>query len=174
MKKHAIPKENRDLRRYAAKSIIMPPVLYLAYIAFFDYAFLYYMGRRPSSLGKLPWWIHLLFTLAVLVSGWLIFRMGKWALDYSFSGKIKEYEVLRNYGRGLSRTATTVTDFHTYIKITVVNDKGQRKKLTVPLFEDGYDGYYKEGGALVKYRGLNYPLCLESEAEGTHICAASR
>lgn len=171
MKKYTIPEQNRDLRKAALKNRLAPPLLYLAYVAFLGYAFWFYISRRPEDLGRLSWWVYLLFSIAVLVSGWLIFRMGKWVLDRDFSGEIKGYELVRSYGRGLSRTASTVTDFHTYIKITAVDDNGKKHKITVPLFEDGYDGYYKTGGRLIKYKGLNYPLCLESEQEGIHLCA---
>ena len=171
MKKYTIPKQNGDLRKSALKSRLAPPLLYLAYVAFFCYAFWFYISRRPEDLGKLSWWVYPIFAIAVPVSGWIVLRMGKWLFDRDFCGEIKDYELVRNYGRGLSRTASTVTDFHTYIKITAVDDNGKKRKITVQLFEDGYDGYYKTGGRLIKYKGLNYPLCLESERDGVHLCA---
>ena len=171
MRRNAIPKQNRDVRRYAFANIVKFPLFYLAYIAFFAYAFFFYLERRPVSLGSFPWWVYLIFALVVLVSGWIVCRMGKWLFDVDLCGRIESYKFVRNYGRGLSRGAKTVTDFHTYIKITVITDKGKKKRVTFPLFEDGYDGYYKNGSLLIKYKGLNYPICPDSEVEGAHICA---
>ena len=170
MKKIAIPKQNRDLRKYALRRSIMPPALYVAYITFFAYAFYFYLVRRPKNLGIIPWWVHLIYALAIVVSGFVVFRLGRCLTDKNMTGRIEDYKVTRNYGRGLSRKAGTVMDFHTYIKITVINENGKKRRVTAQLFEDGYDGYYKSNGFLVKYKGLNYPICRESEEEGIHIC----
>lgn len=170
MRKLALPSENHDLRKYSLWRVIKPPLWYFIYIAFLALSFYFYLERRPENLGGLAWWIHLLFAFVIIVSGWFIFRMTEWCLDKAISGKIESHEVVRSYGRGLSRGAKTVVDFHTYLKITVITDSGKRKKVSVPLFDDGYDGYYKTGSLLLKYKGLNYPICPDSEAEGSHLC----
>lgn len=170
MKKLTVPSENRDLRKYSLRSIIKPPLWYFVFVALLAFSFYFYLERRPEGLGGLAWWVHLIFTLVVLLSGWFIFRMTAWCLDKPLSGRIEGQEVSRSYGRGLSRGARTVVDFHTNLKITVVTDSGKRKKITVPLFDDGYDGYFKNGSQILKYKGLNYPICPESEATGSHLC----
>ena len=97
--------------------------------------------------------------------------MNRFVSDISFTGKIVSMSFTRNFDRGLSRNASTKIDEHTYLKMTCVDDSGKRRKIKVMLFADGYDGYFGEGKTIVKYKGLNYPICPESEAEGTHLCA---
>ena len=77
--------------------------------------------------------------------------------------------MVRSYGRALSRQAKLTVGFYNYVKVDLACEGGP-KSVNIQIFEDGYDGYYREGGTLVKFRGLNYPLCLESEAEGAHVC----
>ena len=170
MKRYRIPNENHDLRKYALWKNSKYLLFFVIYVAFFCYAFIAYAGRRPEDADPLAWWIYLLFLGVVLLSGWIICCMGRFLFDRSFTGKIQGTRFVRNYGRGLSRRATMSVDFHTYLKITAVTDSGRRKRVSVPLFDDGYDGYYREDCTIVKFRGLTYPLCLESEAEGAHIC----
>ena len=165
MKRYRIPNENHDLRKYALWKNSKYLLFFVIYVAFFCYAFIAYAGRRPEDADPLAWWIYLLFLGVVLLSGWIICCMGRFLFDRSFTGKIQGTRFVRNYGRGLSRRATMSVDFHTYLKITAVTDLGRRKRVSVPLFDDGYDGYYREDCTIVKFRGLTYPLCLESEAE---------
>ena len=47
---------------------------------------------------------------------------------------------------------------------------GKRRKIRFQLFDDGYDLYYREGDRIVYFRGTRYPLCIEAEERGEHIC----
>lgn len=167
MKAYKIPEENKDLRKYALWKNLKYLIFYILYIAFFSLAFLYYVKGNHLPLDL---WVYPVFFLAVIVSGWLVCFMTRFCSDRSFTGRIKEMKYSRNYGRGLSRSASFSVDYHTYLKLTAVRRDGKRRRVKIHLFEDGYDGYYRDGGTLVKFRGLSYPLCLESEAEGTHLC----
>jgi len=171
MKKYRIPTKNKDLKQYAVWKNLKCLIFFVIYEAFFCLAFVVYYNRRHEDADPLKWWVYPIFTAVILVSGWIICCMSRFVFDRNLSGRIEDIKYTRDYGRGLSRKATFLMDFHTYIKITVVTDKGKRRRVKVPLFEDGYDGYYEMGGTLIKFRGLNYPLCLESEAKGTHMCA---
>ncbi|MBQ8409546.1 MAG: hypothetical protein IJY39_11865 [Clostridia bacterium] len=165
-----IPKENKDLRKYALWTTLKRPLFYALYIAFFGYAFWFYLEKRHEDAEPLTWWVYWLFAAVVVVSGWLLCNMSRFFLDRPVCGIIGDSRFVRNYGRGLSRRATLSVDFHTYVKLTVITEKGKKRRVTVPLFDDGYDGYYRAGGTLVKLRGLTYPLCVESEKDGVHLC----
>ena len=88
----------------------------------------------------------------------------------SFSGTVTDMSFERNFGRGLNRSAGVSIDDHTYVRLKIKLPNGRKRSLRVMLFDDGYDGYYAEGRTVVKYRGLNYPICLESEKNGSHLC----
>ena len=145
--------------------------MYACYLALFLSAFAFYLNRRYEDAEPLAWWAMPLFTVIVAISGWFVCCMNRFVGDRSFSGRILSISLTRSYDRGLTRSAGLSIDEHTYICIKAVRENGRKRNARVPLFDDGYDGYYREGGTLVKFRGLTYPLCLESEAEGIHLCA---
>lgn len=170
MKAYKIPRKNDDLRKYALWKNLKYLVAYLLYVGFFTSAFLFFLNGRHEDAEPLSSWTYPLFAVIVLISGWVICCMYRFVGDRSVLGRIKSIKIVRNYDRGLSRTAKLSLDEHTYIRITTVEQNGKRHHVTVPLFDDGYDGYYPEGGSLIKFRGLTYPLCRESEEKGTHLC----
>lgn len=171
MKKYKIPKENSDLRKYATWKNLKYILGYVAYLAVMAAAFVFFLNGRHENAPPLDWWVHPAFTVAVIGSGWFIFCMTRFFFDRSFSGKILSIGYNRDFGRGIDRQASFSVDDHTYLVIWVIDEKGKKRKTKVTLFDDGFNGYYKEGMALLKFRGLNYPLSLESEEEGMHICA---
>lgn len=171
MHKYKIPKANADLRRYALWKNLKYLLGYIAYIALMASAFLFFLNGRHENLEPLRWWVYPVFCVAVLISGWFIFCMNRFVGDRSFTGRIVSMTFKRDFDRGLNRQAGLSVDDHTYVKITVTDAKGRRRRTKVMLFDDGYDGYFREGRTLVKYRGLNYPLCLQSEEEGVHLCS---
>ena len=171
MHKCKIPKANRDLRRYALWKNLKYILGYTAYIAFMAAAFWFFLEGRHENLGPLRWWVYPVFVGAVLVSGWFIFCMSRFVSDRSFKGRIVSMTFKRDFDRGLNRQAGFSVDDHTYVKFTVVDEKGRRHRTKVMLFDDGYDGYFREGRTLIKYRGLNYPLCPQAEEEGVHLCS---
>lgn len=171
MKKYKIPDENKDLRRYAVWRNLKYLLGFVLYIAVMAAAFIFFLNGRNEDLEPLRWWVYVLYPVAVLASGWFIFRMTRFCSDKSFSGEIVDLSYSRDFGRGINREARFSLDYHTYRTISVIDSKGKKRRVKVTLFDDGYDGYFEEGRTLVKYRGLNYPLCTESEEEGNHICA---
>lgn len=169
MKKYKIPEKNRDLLRYVRNRRIKSLVGYAIYIAVFVAAYIFYINdERYMGISPL---MTLIFALIVLISGFFIFRIGKLLCDRSFTGQIRTISFSRDYGRGMNRRASLSIDYHTYIIITTKNSKGRKKRILIPLFDDGYDGYYSEGDTVVYFGGSNYPLSLESERKGEHICA---
>ena len=171
MKKSRIPEENFDLCKFARWNNVKYLIFYIAYVAFFAFAFVFYVMGRHEDLDPLGIWVYPVYTLVVLVSGWFVCLMNRFISDRSFTGKIVSMSYTRDFDRGLSRNASTKIDEHTYLKMICVDGSGKRRRLKVMLFADGYDGYFGEGKTVVKYRGLNYPICIESEAEGVHLCA---
>ncbi len=171
MKKNRIPEENFDLCKYAKWNNVKYPLFYIAYVVFFAVAFIFYVSGRHESFEPLKIWVYPLYALVILVSGWFVCMMNRFVSDVSFTGKVVSMSFTRNFDRGLSRNASTKIDEHTYLKMTCVDDSGKRRKIKVMLFADGYDGYYGEGKTIVKFKGLNYPICSESESEGAHLCA---
>ena len=171
MAKYKIPEFNDDLKRFARWKNLKYLLGYVAYCAFLSVAFWFFVTGRYEDAPPLMWWVYPLYALLVLVSGWFIFCMNRFVFDKSCSGSVRSISVTRSFDRGLSRGAGFRLDFHTYIKILIVDENGKKKKVKAQLFEDGYDGYFEEGDTVVKFRGLNYPLCLESEGEGAHLCS---
>lgn len=170
MRSYKIPLKNRDLCKYALLKNTKRPVFFAIYIAFFAAAFMFFLNRRHEDAEALSFWVYPFFCAAVLISGWFICGMNGFVADRSFCGVIKSNAFMRNYGVDLTRNGKSSVDEHTYMKITVLDCNGKKRKIKVLLFDDGYDGYYREGGTLIKFRGLNYPLCLESEKDGIHLC----
>ncbi len=171
MKKHTIPKENSDLRRYATWRNLWRLLGYIAYIAVLAVAFAFFLLGRHEDAEPLRWWIYPLYGAVVLVSGWFVFNMTRFCRDRTVSGVVSDMSYQRSFDRGLNRKAGLSIDDHTYVRMKIVTPSGRKRKIRVMLFDDGYDGYYAEGRTVVKYRGLNYPVCLESEEKGAHICA---
>jgi hypothetical protein len=171
MKNYQIPKKNDDLKRYAAWKNTKYMLFYLLYLAFFILAFGFYMSGRHETEGELPWWVYPVYVALVAVSGWVICCMNRFVCDQSFFGEIVSIGVKRDYDRGLSRTAGFSLEEHTYLSIVAVNGKGRKRRTRCRLFDDGYDCYYNVGDKIVKFRGLNYPLSLDSERKGAHLCA---
>lgn len=171
MTKYKIPESNADLKKYARWRNLKYLLGYLGYCALLSAAFCFFLVRRHEDAEPLRWWIYPLFAIAVLFSGWILCCMGRFVSDRSRSGVVRSMLISRNYDRGLSRSAGFHLEYHTYVKIYLQTESGKTKKVRVQLFEDGYDGYFKEGSTVVKFRGLNYPLCLESEKEGAHLCS---
>ena len=170
MKKYTIPKENADLRKYAFWHNWWRPIAFVAYIAVLFAAFAFFVLGRHEDIEPLKWWVYPAFTAAVLVSGWFIFNVKRFFFDRNVSGVISEMSFERNFGRGLNRSAGVTIDDHTYVRMTVKTDTGKRKRIRATLFDDGYDGYYAEGREIIKFRGFNYPVCIESEKNGSHLC----
>ena len=127
-------------------------------------------GRHENAEPLSPW-VYPIYAVVVLGSGWFIFNLSKTVTDKSFTGVIKDLSYTRSFDRGLNRKAGASLDDHTYVRIKVSTPSGKRRRVKVRLFDDGYDGYYAEGRTIIKYKGLNYPLCLESERDGAHLCA---
>jgi hypothetical protein len=169
MKKHKIPKQNKDLKRYAFLKQAKRAIGFCVYCAIFALAYLFYLqGELREPLHPL---LLAIFVAAVLISGAFIFRMGSFLSERSVSGSIHSIKLTRNYGRGMTRSAGFSLDFHTFFKITVVGGIGKKHRVKVQLFDDGFDGYYAEGEKIAAFRGLNYPLSIDAELRGEHICA---
>ena len=168
MKEYRIPKENSDLRRYAVLKQVKRAVGFLAYCATFALAYHFYL--QGALREPLPPLFLAIFIAAVVISGVMIFRFDRLFTDKSVSGKIVSIEVTRSYGRGMNRRAGFSLDFHTYNNITLTDGGGRRHRIKVQLFDDGFDGYYREGETIAAFRGLNYPLSLDAEGRGEHIC----
>ena len=168
MKTYKIPEKNLDLRRYAFLKNLKRVVSCLAYCAIFALSYMFYIhnGRNEA----LPTVYLAIFIFAVLFSSFFIFKMNRFLFERSFDGKIESISFSRNYDRGMTRNAKRSLDFHTYIKLTVKDRRGSKRKIKVQLFEDGFDGYYREGENLVFFRGLNFPISLEAESRAEHIC----
>ncbi|MBE6684681.1 MAG: hypothetical protein E7592_03405 [Ruminococcaceae bacterium] len=170
MKKYKIPKENADLRFYAVARNFKRIFFYVLILVVMNLAMLSYLDKRVAGLPPIKWWGYFVFEMIVVVVGWIVCNMSLFVTDRYAVGRIKSMRTVRSYGRFLSRNAKIDVGPYSYLKVALACKRG-RRTVRIQLFEDGYDGYYREGGTLVKFRGLNYPLCLESEADGVHICS---
>ncbi len=169
MNLNKIPRRNKDLKTYAFFANFKRIVLYLLYIAFWAVGYLVYLERPLSKPFGL--WPMLIFMTAVLVSGFVIFKVNKFLFDTSIRGRIDSFKITRNYDRGMNRQGKTSLDQHTYINLYVSSGRVIKRKIKLQLFDDGYDLYYREGDSIIAFRGLNYPLCVEAEERGERICA---
>ena len=166
--KASIPKENRDLRRAAFMRNFKRITYFLLYVGLWVAGYLFY---RSNPLTKpLEWWAMLIFCAMIAVSGFFIFDIGKFLSEKSFVGIVKSMSVSRNYGRGVTRDGRFKIDYHTYRVLKITDSKGKKRKLKFQLFDDGYDLYYREGDTVVYFRGMQYPMSLEAEERGEHIC----
>ena len=170
MRGYRIPTENGDLKKYAVERNAKRLLGFLAYVAFFVLAFLFFINGRHETEETLALWVYPVFYGAVVLSGWILFYMTRFVFDRSFTGRIESMELTRNYDRGLNRSAGVSLDEHTYIKIRAKDAEGRTRRVRCRLFDDGYDRYYSEGDEIVHFRGLNYPLSLPSEEKGMHLC----
>ena len=169
MRKYNIPKKNTDLRRYAFRRYFARSFGFVVYVAVWAIGYAVYLGG-PLAKPLEPLAMAV-FCLAVVTSGWMIFRMGDVVFKRTVCGRLISQKITRSYDRGMNRRAGASTGYNTYVNFCLL-DKGEKKRrVKLQLFEDGYGLYYKEGDMIVSLRGLNYPLCIESEKNGEHICA---
>ncbi|MBQ8407741.1 MAG: hypothetical protein IJY39_02620 [Clostridia bacterium] len=165
-----LPMLNHSLRKYARVKMLKCVLFYAAYIAFLFAAFLSFINNRHEDAEPLQQWVYYIFGVFVLISGWWLFTMDRFVFERTVSGKIVKYNIKRNYGRSITRNAYFVIKEFTYIYLTLESNTGKRNRIKVQLFDDGYDGYYKEGDTIVRYRGLNYPISINSELNHLHLC----
>lgn len=163
-----IPKENRDVRRAAFMRNFKRITLFLLYAALWALGYLFYLSNPLHK--PFEWWAMLIFCVIVVLSGSFIFNIGKFLTEKSFVGIIKSMSVSRTYGRGVTRDGRFKIDYHTYRVLKITDSKGKKRKLKFQLFDDGYDLYYREGDTVTYFRGTTYPLSLEAEERGEHIC----
>ena len=163
-----IPEENQDVRRAAFMRNFKRITYFLIYVALWAAGYLFY---RSNPLTKpLEWWAMLIFCTFVVVSGFCIFNVGKFLSERSVVGIIKSMSMSRGHGRGVTRDGRFKIDYHTYRILKIIDSRGKKRKLRFQLFDDGYDLYYREGDTVVCFRGMSYPLSIESEERGEHIC----
>ena len=163
-----IPKECRDVRRAAFMRNFKRITLFLLYAALWALGYLFYLSNPIHK--PFTWWAMLIFCVIVVLSGSFIFNIGKFLTEKSFVGIIKSMSVSRTYGRGVTRDGRFKIDYHTYRVLKITDSKGKKRKLKFQLFDDGYDLYYREGDTVTYFRGTTYPLSLEAEERGEHIC----
>ena len=163
-----IPKECQDVRRTAFMRNFKRIALFLLYVALWTLGYLFYLSNPNNK--PFSWWAMLIFCALIAVSGFFIFNMGKFLTEKSFVGIIKSMSVSRTYGRGVTRDGRFKIDYHTYRVLKIIDSNGKKRKLKFQLFDDGYDLYYREGDTVVYFRGTIYPLSLEAEERGEHIC----
>lgn len=168
MKKYRIPKENRDLETYAFFNRACKLLACALYIALWFIGYAVYLQKPLSK--PLEWWAMLIFASVVVVSGWFIFKVGKIITGRSYIGRICDERIKRTYGRGITRDGKQAFDYHTYVKYRLDGGKKRKKSIMLKLFDDGYDMYYRRGDTVIVFGGLNYPICVESERRGEHIC----
>ena len=170
MTNNTVPKLNDKLTKYAKTKMFKCVAYYGAYIVFLSAAFGSFVNNRHEDAEPLPIWSAYVFATFVLISGWWLFNMNRVIFERTISGRITQYTIKRNYGRSISRNASFIIKEFTYIYLTITTDSGKRRHIKVQLFDDGYDGYYKEGDTIVRYRGLNYPISIQSELDHAHLC----
>ena len=141
---------------------------FLLYVCMWALGYLFYLSNPYNK--PLSWWMMLIFCTLIAVSGFFIFNVGKFLTERSFVGIIKSMSVSRTYGRGVTREGRFKIDYHTYRVLKITDSMGRKRKLRFQLFDDGYDLYYREGDTVAYFRGTGYPLSLESEGRGEHIC----
>ncbi len=168
MNKCRIPKEDRLIKRYAFMTNFWRIFFYIAYIALWAIGYDFYLMYPINK--PFVWWVLLIFAVLVAVSGWFIFDMTAFAKEKNIYGVTESMKISRNYGRGVTREGRFRIDYHTYRILTVRDSRGKRHRIRFQLFDDGYDLYYREGGRTAYFRGTKYPICLEGEKEGEHIC----
>ena len=163
-----IPNECRDVRRAAFARNFKRITLFLLYVALWALGYLFYRSNPQNK--PFAWWAMLIFCSAIVVSGFFIFNIGKFFNERSLVGIIKSMSVSRTYGRGVTRGGRFKIDYHTYRVLKITDSNGKKRKLKFQLFDDGYDLYYREGDTVAYFRGTTYPLSLEAEERGEHIC----
>ncbi len=163
-----IPKNTRDVRRAAFMRNFKRITLFLLYAALWALGYLFYLSNPYNK--PFSWWAMLIFCILIAVSGFFLFDVGKFLTEKSFVGIVKSMSVSRTYGRGVTRDGKFKIDYHTYRVLKITDSKGKKRKLRFQLFDDGYDLYYREGDTVAYFRGTTYPLSLESEGRGEHIC----
>lgn len=165
-----VPKLNNRLIKYAKGRMFKCIAYYVTYIAFLSAAFWSFLSNRHEDAEPLQNWVLYVFIAFVLISGWWLFNISRFIFERTVSGRITQYTIKRNYGRSITRNASFIIKEFTYIYFTITTSDDKHRRIKVQLFDDGYDGYYKEGDTIVRYRGLNYPISIESESDHAHLC----
>ncbi len=166
MKKCKIPKENRDLRRYAFFRNLKRFILYIAWCAMWVIGYEFYLLYPINK--PFVWWLLLIFAALVLVSGWFVCSMNAFVKERNYFAKIESLAIYRTYPKGMFNVRSFKVDLY---RVLISRDqKGKKRKLKCLMKESGFGTYYSEGSEIAYFRGTKYPICFEGDREGAHMC----
>ena len=125
MRKCSIPKENRDLRRYAFFTNLKRIALYILRGAMWVLAYRFYLEYPINK--PLVWWLLLIFAGGVLVGGWFLCSMTAFVRERSFFGKVEEMKLDREFQKGVVTARQAEEEM---FRVLIVRDeRGKRHKL---------------------------------------------
>ncbi len=166
MKKCKIPKENRDLRRYAFFRNFKRLLSYIGWCAMWVVGYEFYLMYPINK--PFVWWLLLIFAGLVAVSGWFACSMTACVRERNYFATVEEMTIYRTYPKGIFNVRNFKVELYRVLKSR--DEKGRKRKVKCLMKESGFGTYYKEGARIAYFRGTKYPICFEGEQAGEHMC----
>lgn len=160
MKKTAIPKQNKDLRRYVLRRKWMRVLWFLLWVTVLIVGALSYNNAHqtyPPERRILGWKLALWIAAAV-VSGFFLFRLYRFFTDRTFCGYIERSALSHSYSSSADPGEAASYDFRLNTSLILRTDVGKRKRIRFEQ-KPGFYLYYHEGTYVCHLEGLPYPVC---------------
>ena len=170
-----IPPRNTDLRRYVLRNDLRRAVLYCFWvIVWYGGAAAYNANHQTYPPDRLmTGWKIVIWMLMSVLSGFLLFRIGRFFTDRTVEGEIVSSGLSRTYTAsddpGMLKSADY--DFRLNTNLKIRKKDGRIKRLR---FEQkrGFYLYYYEKTHIVRLHGLPYPVNTDPLAPRGYLCAA--
>ncbi len=160
--KPRIPKENKDLRRYAARRKILQISAYATWIAAFLISALAYNAAHttyPPARLILGWRLALWLGAGILI-GFVLFRVWRLFTLRAMEGRVERSGLSHSYEASADPGAASPVsyDFRLNTYLVIRTPKGKRRRIRFEQ-KPGFYLYYYEGSYLCRLSGLPYPVC---------------
>ena len=159
--KQGIPSNNRDLRRYVARNLVLRLMGYVVWIAAF---WLGAQGYNDSHQTNPPeqrivGWRMAVWMMAAAAIGFFLFRLWRLITQRGLEGRIEKSKLSHSYASSADPGAGNSINYdfrmHTYL---VIRDKrGRRRRIRFEQ-KSGFYLYYYPGSYVRRFAGLPYPV----------------
>ena len=170
-----IPKNNKDLRRFALRRDCLRVAGALLWtLVWIGGAVAYNQNHQTyPDYRRMVGWRMVLWVALATVSGILLFRLWKLFTDRSCVGTVVLWKLSHTYDASPDPGVSNRMDYDFRINTALVllKPNGKRKRLRFEQ-KNGFYLYYHEGERVAKLHGLPYPINLDPYAKNGCVCSA--
>ena len=173
-----IPKQNKDLRRYAIKKDVLRILGYLIWLTvWYLGAHFYNQNHQSYPAHRLVLgWKLLLWMLISAALGFVLFRVWLLFTDHTYCAVILRSGLSQSYEASRDPGLSNALDFDFRLNTALHLQRLPSKRKKSLHFEQklGFYFYYYEQTTIVKFHGLPYPIAVAGKHTDApaHICSA--